>query len=451
MTPTIKMQKGSFYLAVWGCQMNVYDADRIEDLLESMGYIKTDSPKGAGVVVLITCAVRAKAEDKVFNQIAAWEHSGILDENTVLCLGGCIGSELGQKLIEFNPRLNVVFGPRTAHRLPVMISRFKSSGTPVIDTQADSLEKFDALPESGLRGPSAFVTIMEGCSNNCSYCIVPHTRGSEVSRPLQDILDEILIHLDKGAVEIHLLGQNVNSYKGYGPDGKMVSFASLLYEVAALGGVKRLRFTTSNPMEFTDDIVRAIGELDIIADAVHVPVQSGSNRILNLMSRRYTKESYLTLVAKLKQARPDILISSDFIVGFPGETEQDFLDTMDLVDKVQFDQSFSFIYSKRPGTDAAKLDDHTPEKIKKQRLYALQEKLEHYAALHTQKLTGTIQKVLVEAVSRKSDRELKSRASNNRIVVFEGSKDLIGRMVEVKIDSIAAHTLRGTVLDHGKA
>ncbi len=305
---------------------------------------------------------------------------------------------------------------------------------------------FDALPDQGMRGPSAFVTIMEGCSNNCSYCIVPHTRGGEDSRPLQDILDEVLGHIAAGVQEIHLLGQNVNSYRGLDNDGNIVRFSTLLYEVAAIEGVKRLRFTTSNPMEFTDDIVQAIADLPVIADAIHIPVQSGSDHILSLMKRNYTADDYKTLVRKLREARPNIYISTDIIVGFPNESEEDFEATMDLVNAVEFDQSFSFIYSIRPGTEAAVLEDPVSAETKKRRLYKLQARLEELANMYSQKMIGTEQLVLVEGLSRKDANELKARASNNRIVVFEGDKSLIGTMVKVKIEKVMAHTLKGVMI-----
>ena len=290
------MPVGSFHVAVWGCQMNVYDADRIRDLLASSGYMETSQPDNADIIVLVTCAVRAKAEDKVFNQIASWKAKGIINENTVIALGGCVGSELAQDIIEFDKNVNIVFGPRTVHRLPDMIREFLNTGKPIVDVKGDALEKFDSLPNPGRRGPSAFVTIMEGCSNKCSYCIVPYTRGEEESRPEKDILDEIKLHIANGVKEIHLLGQNVNSYRGISDNGFTCSFSELLYEIAAINGVERLRFTTSNPMEFTDDIVQAFADLDVIADAVHIPVQSGSDRILELMRRRYTSDSYRELI-----------------------------------------------------------------------------------------------------------------------------------------------------------
>ena len=440
------MPVGSFHVAVWGCQMNVYDADRIRDLLASSGYMETSQPDNADIIVLVTCAVRAKAEDKVFNQIASWKAKGIINETTVIALGGCVGSELAQDIIEFDKNVNIVFGPRTVHRLPDMIREFLNTGKPIVDVKGDALEKFDSLPNPGRRGPSAFVTIMEGCSNKCSYCIVPYTRGEEESRPEKYILDEIKLHIANGVKEIHLLGQNVNSYRGISDNGFTCSFSELLYEIAAINGVERLRFTTSNPMEFTDDIVQAFADLDVIADAVHIPVQSGSDRILELMRRRYTSDSYRELIEKLRKARPQIHVSTDIIVGFPGETDADFAETMRLVDDVKFDQSFSFIYSKRPGTPAAVLEDPISAEVKKSRLYTLQARLEEYALTYSQKMLNTRQRVLIEGVSRKDANELKGRASNNRIVVFEGSTDLIGSMVDVDIIKVMSHTLKGQLI-----
>ena len=288
---------------------------------------------------------------------------------------------------------------------------------------------------------------MEGCSNNCTYCIVPHTRGGEDSRPEQDILDEIAIHLEHGVKEIHLLGQNVNSYRGLNAEGKVGRFSSLLYEVASIPGVERLRFTTSNPMEFTDDIVQAIADLPIIADSIHIPVQSGSDRILKLMKRDYTSDSYRELVAKLRKARPNIYISTDIIVGFPGETDEDFAETMRLVNDIKFDSSFSFIYSKRPGTPAADLEDPVPLDHKRQNLYVLQAKLEEYASMYSQQMLGTRQRVLVEGISRKNENELKARTSNNRIAVFEGSRDLVGKMIDIDVIKVMSHTLKGQIVN----
>ena len=427
--------------------MNVYDGGRIRDLLSAAGYAQASSPKDADIVVLVTCAVRAKAEDKVFNQIAAWQHTGEITKNTIVALGGCVGSELAEKILDLNKSVNIIFGPRTIHRLPQMISQFAATHKPVVDVAAEAIDKFDYMPESGPVGPSAFVTIMEGCSNKCTYCIVPYTRGEEQSRPVQDILDECVNHISNGVKEIHLLGQNVNSYHGLNNDGSICHFSSLLYEVAAIPGVERIRFTTSNPMDFTDDIIEAIKNLDVISDQIHVPIQAGSDRILQAMHRRYTAKQYIELVKKIRAARPSVHISSDFIVGFPGETDEDFEQTMKVVDEVRFDQSFSFVYSKRPGTPAATLEDPTPKEVKMERLYRLQKRLEEIASDYTQAFLGTTQKCLVEGVSRKDESELKARASSGRIVVFKGSTDLVGKMVNVKITSVIAHTLKGEIVN----
>ena len=447
LNTNFKLQVGTFYVEVWGCQMNVYDGGRIRDLLSAAGYAQASSPKDADIVVLVTCAVRAKAEDKVFNQIAAWQHTGEITKNTIVALGGCVGSELAEKILDLNKSVNIIFGPRTIHRLPQMISQFAATHKPVVDVTAEAIDKFDYMPESGPVGPSAFVTIMEGCSNKCTYCIVPYTRGEEQSRPVQDILDECVNHISNGVKEIHLLGQNVNSYHGLNNDGSICHFSSLLYEVAAIPGVERIRFTTSNPMDFTDDIIEAIKNLDVISDQIHVPIQAGSDRILQAMHRRYTAKQYSELVKKIRAARPSVHISSDFIVGFPGETDEDFEQTMKVVDEVRFDQSFSFVYSKRPGTPAATLEDPTPKEVKMERLYRLQKRLEEIASDYTQAFLGTTQKCLVEGVSRKDESELKARASSGRIVVFKGSTDLVGKMVNVKITSVIAHTLKGEIVN----
>lgn len=447
LNTNFKLQVGTFYVEVWGCQMNVYDGGRIRDLLSAAGYAQASSPKDADIVVLVTCAVRAKAEDKVFNQIAAWQHTGEITKNTIVALGGCVGSELAEKILDLNKSVNIIFGPRTIHRLPQMISQFAATHKPVVDVTAEAIDKFDYMPESGPVGPSAFVTIMEGCSNKCTYCIVPYTRGEEQSRPVQDILDECVNHISNGVKEIHLLGQNVNSYHGLNNDGSICHFSSLLYEVAAIPGVERIRFTTSNPMDFTDDIIEAIKNLDVISDQIHVPIQAGSDRILQAMHRRYTAKQYIELVKKIRAARPSVHISSDFIVGFPGETDEDFEQTMKVVDEVRFDQSFSFVYSKRPGTPAATLEDPTPKEVKMERLYSLQKRLEEIASDYTQAFLGTTQKCLVEGVSRKDESELKARASSGRIVVFKGSTDLVGKMVNVKITSVIAHTLKGEIVN----
>ncbi len=442
-----KIQRGTFYIAVWGCQMNVYDTGRIRDLLSSKGYAEVSAPNEAEVVVLVTCAVRAKAENKVFNQIDAWRHQGAVGNSTVVALGGCVGTELGQKILDEDRGVSIVFSPKTIHRLPDLIELYKATGRPVCDVDADSMEKFDSLPMQGRREASAFVTIMEGCSNKCTYCIVPYTRGEEKSRPVSEILSECRAHLASGAREIHLLGQNVNSFCGLNDDGSECSFAELLYEIAALKGLERLRFTTSNPMDFNDEVVEAIGSLPVIADAVHIPVQSGSDRILERMHRRYTAASYLELVNKIRAVRPTARISSDFIVGFPGESAAQFEETMELVRKVKFDQSFSFIYSKRPGTPAADYPDDVSLEEKKQRLYKLQALLEEQAREYSRGYLNEILEVLVEGTSVKDESELKARSSANRIVVFKGDKKLLGTMIRVRITEVLPHTLRGEMVN----
>ena len=441
-----KLQLGSFYVHVWGCQMNVYDGGRIRDLMTASGFAESSTPKGANIIILVTCAVRAKAEDKVFNQIASWRHTGEINNDTIIALGGCVGAELAEQILDLDKSINIIFGPRTIHRLPKMVGEFIASGKPVVDVTADAIDKFDYLPEAGAVGPSAFVTIMEGCSNKCTYCIVPYTRGEEQSRPVQDIIDECVEHIANGVKEIHLLGQNVNSYHGLNTDGSDCKFSTLLYEIAAIPGVERIRFTTSNPMDFTDDIIEAIKDLPVISDGIHVPIQAGSDRILEAMHRRYTAKQYVELIKKIRAARPTVHISSDFIVGFPGETDEDFNETMKIVNEVKFDQSFSFVYSIRPGTPAATLEDPVSKETKMQRLYILQQRLEELASEYTQAFVGTTQRCLVEGTSRKDENELKSRASSGRIVVFKGPLSLVGQMVDVKITSVAAHTLKGELV-----
>ncbi|WP_237280641.1 tRNA (N6-isopentenyl adenosine(37)-C2)-methylthiotransferase MiaB [Succinivibrio dextrinosolvens] len=426
--------------------MNVYDGGRIRDLMTASGFAESSTPKGANIIILVTCAVRAKAEDKVFNQIASWRHTGEINNDTIIALGGCVGAELAEQILDLDKSINIIFGPRTIHRLPKMVGEFIASGKPVVDVTADAIDKFDYLPEAGAVGPSAFVTIMEGCSNKCTYCIVPYTRGEEQSRPVQDIIDECVEHIANGVKEIHLLGQNVNSYHGLNTDGSDCKFSTLLYEIAAIPGVERIRFTTSNPMDFTDDIIEAIKDLPVISDGIHVPIQAGSDRILEAMHRRYTAKQYVELIKKIRAARPTVHISSDFIVGFPGETDEDFNETMKIVNEVKFDQSFSFVYSIRPGTPAATLEDPVSKETKMQRLYTLQQRLEELASEYTQAFVGTTQRCLVEGTSRKDENELKSRASSGRIVVFKGPLSLVGQMVDVKITSVAAHTLKGELV-----
>ena len=436
-----------FFIQTWGCQMNEYDSDRIRDLLKSQNWQETPEIAEADIVVLVTCAVRKKAEDKVYNQLFSWKHKKLLKEKAIICFGGCVASEDGKKVLSEAPMVSVVFGPQTIHRLVSMINEVRETGRKVVDVSFPDIEKFDFLPSpAGRNGSSAFVTIMEGCSNFCTYCIVPYTRGQEMSRSPEAVLEEIRILTDQGIREINLLGQNVNSYSGVYASGERCNFAELLYLVAEIPGVERIRFTTSNPHDLTDEIITAFRDLPQIASSLHLPVQSGSDRILRLMGRKYDREKYFEVVTKLREARPGISISSDFIVGFPGETAADFRDTMDLVDRVRFDQSFSFIYSPRPGTPAASLEDNVSLTEKKERLYELQNRINFFAQPCSREMLDTVQNVLVDGLSVKNSQELRGRTDNNRTVNFPGDPALIGTFRTVKITYVMAHTLRGELV-----
>ncbi len=437
----------TFFIQTWGCQMNEYDSDRIRDLLKSQNWQETPEIAEADIVVLVTCAVRKKAEDKVYNQLFSWKHKKMLKEKAIICFGGCVASEDGRKVLSEAPMVSVVFGPQTIHRLVTMINEVRETGRKVVDVSFPDIEKFDFLPSpSGRNGSSAFVTIMEGCSNFCTYCIVPYTRGQEMSRSPEAVLNEIRILTAQGIREINLLGQNVNSYSGVYASGEQCNFAELLYLVAEIPGVERIRFTTSNPHDLSDEIITAFRDLPQIAGSLHLPVQSGSDRILRLMGRKYDRERYFEVVTKLREARPGISISSDFIVGFPGETAADFRDTMDLVDRVRFDQSFSFIYSPRPGTPAAALEDNVSLDEKKERLYELQNRINFFAQTYSREMLDTVQNVLVDGLSVKNTQELRGRTDNNRTVNFPGDPALIGTFRNVKITYVMAHTLRGELV-----
>ncbi len=436
-----------FYIQTWGCQMNEYDSDRIRDLLKAQLWQETSEISAADIVVLVTCAVRKKAEDKVYNQLFSWKHQKILKEKAVICLGGCVASEDGQKALAKAPMVSVVFGPQTIHRLVSMIKEVQETGKRLVDVAFPAIEKFDFLPSpAGRQGSSAFVTIMEGCSNFCTYCSVPYTRGQEMSRSPEAVIEEIKILVSQGIREINLLGQNVNSYCGVYAGGQICNFAELLYLTAEIPGVERIRFTTSNPHDLSDEIITAFRDLPSIANSLHLPVQSGSDRILKLMGRKYDRERYFEVVSKLRAARPNISLSSDFIVGFPGETEQDFRDTMDLIDRVRFDQSFSFIYSPRPGTPAAAMEDNVPLAEKKERLYELQSRINFFAQTYSREMLDTVQKVLIDGISVRSAQELRGRTDNNRTVNFPGDPELIGSFRNVKITYVMAHTLRGELV-----
>ncbi|MFS1537872.1 MAG: tRNA (N6-isopentenyl adenosine(37)-C2)-methylthiotransferase MiaB [Candidatus Phlomobacter fragariae] len=435
------------YIKTWGCQMNEYDSSKMADLLNSThGYQLTEVVEEADILLLNTCSIREKAQEKVFHQLGRWKNLKDVNPDIIIGVGGCVASQEGDFIRQRAPSVDIIFGPQTLHRLPEMINQVKGTRSPIVDISFPEIEKFDRLPEPRAEGPSAYVSIMEGCNKYCSFCVVPYTRGEEVSRPCDDVLFEIAQLAAQGVREIHLLGQNVNAYRGENFDCTICSFAELLRLVAAIDGIDRIRFTTSHPIEFTDDIIAVYEDIPELVSFLHLPVQSGSDRILAMMKRSHTTLEYKNIIRKLRKARPDILISSDFIVGFPGETEDDFQKTMQLIADVNFDMSFSFIYSPRPGTPAADLPDDVSEDEKKQRLYLLQQRINEQAMNYSRTMLGSIQRILVEGPSRKNIMELSGRAENNRVVNLEGTQDMIGKFVDVEIVDVYANSLRGKVV-----
>jgi tRNA-2-methylthio-N6-dimethylallyladenosine synthase len=437
------------YIETHGCQMNEYDSSRMVDLLgEHQALEVTENPAEADVILLNTCSIREKAQEKVFSQLGRWRELKLEKPNLVIGVGGCVASQEGAAIRDRAPYVDVVFGPQTLHRLPEMIDAARSTKQAQVDISFPEIEKFDRLPEPRVDGPSAFVSVMEGCSKYCTFCVVPYTRGEEVSRPLGDVLLEITQLADKGVKEITLLGQNVNGYRGQTPDGSIADFADLLYAVATIDGVERIRYTTSHPLEFSDAIIQAHAEIPQLVKFLHLPVQSGSDRILAAMKRNHTALEYKSRIRKLKAAVPDICISSDFIVGFPGETEKDFEQTMKLIEDVGFDFSFSFIYSSRPGTPAADLVDDTPDEVKKQRLQILQGRISQQGFEISRRMVGSVQRILVSDYSKKDPGMLQGRTENNRIVNFRTDNPLlIGQFVDVHIDGALPHSLRGSLID----
>lgn len=427
--------------------MNEYDSSKMADLLNSThGLELTDIPEEADVLLLNTCSIREKAQEKVFHQLGRWKELKKTNPSLVIGVGGCVASQEGEHIRSRAPYVDIVFGPQTLHRLPEMINQIRGGKSSVVDVSFPEIEKFDRLPEPRAEGPTAFVSIMEGCNKYCTFCVVPYTRGEEVSRPLDDVLFEIAQLAEQGVREVNLLGQNVNAYRGPTHDGGICSFSELLRLVAAIDGIDRVRFTTSHPIEFTDDIIDVYADTPELVSFLHLPVQSGSDRILNLMKRGHTALEYKSIIRKLRKVRPDIQISSDFIVGFPGETDQDFEDTMNLIAQVNFDMSFSFIYSARPGTPAADIPDDVSEDEKKQRLYVLQQRINNQAAQFSRAMLGTEQRVLVEGPSKKDLMELTGRTETNRIVNFVGTPDMIGKFVDIKITDVFTNSLRGDVV-----
>ncbi len=431
------------YIKTFGCQMNEYDSAKMADVLgAAQGYETTDSPDDADLVLLNTCSIREKAQEKVFSDLGRLRM--LKGERPQLRIGvaGCVASQEGEAILERVPFVDVVFGPQTLHRLPELLDARERSGRSQVDVSFPEIEKFDHLPSARADGATAFVSIMEGCSKYCSYCVVPYTRGEEVSRPLDDVLTEVAELADQGVREVTLLGQNVNAWRGE-VDGRPGDFALLLEYVAEIPGIERIRYTTSHPNEFTQRLIDAHGRIEQLATHVHLPVQHGSDRVLAAMKRGYTVLQFKQIVRKLRAARPGISIGSDFIVGFPGETEADFEQLLRLVDDVRFDNSFSFVFSARPGTPAAALDDDTPQEIKLQRLQLLQSRLEGHAREISEAMVGSTQRVLVEGPSKRDAGELQGRTGNNRMVHFQGPRQLIGDMVELRIAKAYPHSLRG--------
>jgi tRNA-2-methylthio-N6-dimethylallyladenosine synthase len=437
------------YIKTFGCQMNEYDSARMRDVLvHTHQMVPVDDPAEADLLLVNTCSIREKAQEKLFSEIGRWRQFKEQNPDVVIGVGGCVASQEGEALRRRAPFVDIVFGPQTLHRLPEMYESVRRTGTPAVDVSFPEIEKFDRLPEPKAEGPCAFVSIMEGCSKYCTFCVVPYTRGEEVSRPLDDVITEIVDLANQGVREVTLLGQNVNAYRGPMFEGGTADLALLIEYAAAVDGIGRIRYTTSHPVEFSSRLIDVYRHVPELASHVHLPVQSGSDRILARMKRGHTALEYKAKVRELRRARPDISISTDIIVGFPGETEKDFQATLDLVDDVGFDQSYTFIYSRRPGTPAASLDDDTPIEVKKERLMRLQEAIQRHADAISASMVGRTERVLVEGPSRRDPGELCGRTSNNRMVNFPGDPSLIGAFVDVRITAACANTLRGEPVVH---
>jgi tRNA-2-methylthio-N6-dimethylallyladenosine synthase len=439
------------YIKTWGCQMNEYDSQKMAELLDSThGLSMVEEAEQADVILLNTCSIREKAQEKVFHQLGRWKNLKDNKPELLIGVGGCVASQEGDSIRQRAPFVDMIFGPQTLHRLPEMINQLQHSNNPIVDVSFPEIEKFDRLPEPKAEGASAFVSIMEGCSKYCTFCVVPYTRGEEVSRPLDDVLYEIAQLAEQGVREVNLLGQNVNAYRGESHDGSICRFADLVRLVATVDGIDRIRYTTSHPVEFTDDIIEAYKDVPELVNHLHLPVQSGCDRILTQMKRGHTAIEYKSQIRRLKKARPDLSMSSDFIIGFPGETDEDFLDTMNLIKAVDFDLSFSFIYSARPGTPAADLPDDISDTVKKQRLKILQDQITHQALRIARQMLNTEQRVLVEGPSRKNPMELRGKTENNRTVNFVAPHSVIGQFVDVKITDVYANSLRGDLIRQEK-
>ncbi|RDH88962.1 MAG: tRNA (N6-isopentenyl adenosine(37)-C2)-methylthiotransferase MiaB [endosymbiont of Seepiophila jonesi] len=437
---------GKLYIKTFGCQMNEYDSARMADgLREAEDLHITDKPEEADVLLLNTCSIREKAQEKVFSQLGRWRPWKEKNPNLIIGVGGCVASQEGEAIRQRAPYVDLIFGPQTLHRLPQMIREARTEHHPVVDVSFPEIEKFDSLPEPRAEGPSAFVSIMEGCSKYCTYCVVPFTRGEEISRPFDDVIAEVAGLAAQGVREVNLLGQNVNAYLGAMHDDENADLALLIEYVAAIDGIDRIRFTTSHPLAFSDRLIEVYGEVPELVSFLHLPVQSGSDRVLAMMKRGHMAVEYKTRIRRLREVRPDITISSDFIVGFPGETEAYFEETLKLIDEIGFDNSYSFIYSRRPGTPAADLPDDVPLAVKQQRLKRLQQLINTQAQRISRQMVGTLQRVLVERPSRKAPNQLAGRTENNRVVNFSGPVELIGGFVDLRITEALPNSLRGEI------
>lgn len=436
------------FIRTFGCQMNEYDSSKMADLLnESHGLVLTNNAEEADVLLLNTCSVREKAQEKVFSQLGRWREWKLARPELVIGVGGCVASQEGEAIRARAPYVDVVFGPQTLHRLPEMINAARRKHAPVVDISFPEIEKFDRLPEPRAEGPTAFVSIMEGCSKYCTFCVVPYTRGEEISRPFDDVIAEVASLAKQGVREVNLLGQNVNAYRGVMHDGEIADLGLLIHYVAAIEGIDRIRYTTSHPMEMNDSLIQAYAEVPELVSHLHLPVQSGSDRILALMKRGHTALEYKSIMRRLREVRPDISMSSDFIIGFPGETDADFEATMKLIEEVGYDRSFSFIYSPRPGTPASSMPDDVPHKIKQERLARLQARINEMAAGISQGMIGTVQKILVERTSTKDASMLAGRTENNRVVNFAAEADIIGKFINVRITEALPNSLRGEFIE----
>lgn len=433
-----------FYIQTHGCQMNEYDSSKMADVLRASHHLeRTLNPDEADVLLLNTCSIREKAQEKVFSELGRFRVLKENNPNIIIGVGGCVASQEGSAIIHRAPFVDMVFGPQTLHRIGDMINEVKEKQKPVVDISFPEIEKFDKLPEAKAEGPSAYVSIMEGCSKYCSFCVVPYTRGEEISRPFDDVINEIAALAEQGVREVHLLGQNVNDYRGPMHDGNFSDLALLIQYAAAIEGIVRIRFTTSHPLAFSNNLIQAYADVPELANHLHLPVQSGSDRILAAMKRGYTALEFKSKIRRLRKVRPDISVTSDFIIGFPGETDADFADTMNLIHDIGFDTSFSFIYSPRPGTPAAQLPDTLSMEIKKQRLAVLQNRIMLNAKRISDSMVGTLQTILVTGPSKKDPLELSGRTENNRVVNFKGSPDLVGNLVTLKMTDSLPNSLRG--------